>query len=643
MKVNMRRVLQLNKIVILLVLFSASYLFAQVNKNKAVEEYNKGNYIESAKLFEDYNRANPTDIVALQYLINSYIQLGYQKKAIDLLELEVKRTPNNNELKTVLGNLYFNEALVDNKNKKIKNSLKNIKAAEKYGVNNPELFALKAQLLLSLKRLSEAEQVAMAGNKLYPKNEMLQKTEVFILIQNKKYKRACKLLEPMWKSKKDDIQLGLQLAMLYRVTNKVKESLQVYNSLLETYPKEMAVYDEVIELLQLLNKQKELRELYESMKLKFPKNKSFDYKIAQTYIKEKNDSMAIVTLNKYRSENGNSVKASLELADLYVNQNEKSEAVKVLIETKDENLYNQSLFLKLGEIYFSNNDIKNAEKTYLEYLDKFHESYLPYLEMGKLYNEINEYTRAKNYILDGLVYDKDNPFLQYQLAVILENSGESEKCEEAYSAAFRASINALVIEQRFIKTKISSASSLIELSNDNEFKKSKVTLLQKQTANSFQYLLNNVTEDRVNEILVPIVDKYPQSAILLYYQGEIAFKYDKLEEAAQYYYKALETNSKYEDAHFRLAEIYLKQKKINQAMLSLKRMLGVNQNSKKAYKQLIKVYQSNNRLDELCNEWLNIYKSQPDNEILEEFLITALHKAGRMEDATEIINKSENR
>ena len=38
---------------------------------------------------------------------------------------------------------------------------------------------------------------------------------------------------------------------------------------------------------------------------------------------------------------------------------------------------------------------------------------------------------------------------------------------------------------------------------------------------------------------------------------------------------------------------------------------------------------------------LNIFAAQPDNKLLEEFLIIALHKANRIEEAKEIINKSE--
>ena len=79
-----------------------------------------------------------------------------------------------------------------------------------------------------------------------------------------------------------------------------------------------------------------------------------------------------------------------------------------------------------------------------------------------------------------------------------------------------------------------------------------------------------------------------------------------------------------------------------EAILSYKRVLSLNPENRGMYKKLIKLYREDNRLDELCDEWQSIYVSQPDNIILEEFLITALHKAGRKVEATKIINKSEN-
>ena len=90
-----------------------------------------------------------------------------------------------------------------------------------------------------------------------------------------------------------------------------------------------------------------------------------------------------------------------------------------------------------------------------------------------------------------------------------------------------------------------------------------------------------------------------------------------------------------------MANIYYKQGNKAQAILSYKRVLSLNSKNKDIYKKLIEIYREENQLNKLCDEWLNIYSSQHDNKLLEEFLIVALHKANRIDEAKEIIKNSE--
>jgi hypothetical protein len=70
-------------------------------------------------------------------------------------------------------------------------------------------------------------------------------------------------------------------------------------------------------------------------------------------------------------------------------------------------------------------------------------------------------------------------------------------------------------------------------------------------------------------------------------------------------------------------------------------VLSLNSKNRDIYKRLIEIYREENKLDMLCDEWLNIYFSQPENKMLEEHLIVALHKSNRNEEAKEIIKNSE--
>ena len=51
--------------------------------------------------------------------------------------------------------------------------------------------------------------------------------------------------------------------------------------------------------------------------------------------------------------------------------------------------------------------------------------------------------------------------------------------------------------------------------------------------------------------------------------------------------------------------------------------------------------QKDNNLNILCNEWSNKFSANHEDKLLKEFLILALHKADRVEEAKAIINMSE--
>ena len=674
MKVNTRRTLRLNKLIIVSLFFTGSIL-GQVVLQDAMRAFQNGNYSESAILLEGYCNDFPYDISAFQYLVNSYLQMKDNEKAISLLEDGVEKFANNDELKLVLaklylnkmelvkaekilldlsnrnfqkvevdnllGKAYYNKAVLQTQNKKYYNALENITKAKKLGITNVELYGLEAQVLMKLKRSKKAEKVINAGLKLYPNEKMLLTTKAILLIEQKKYKDAIDIFTPIWEADQSNLEVGLQLAILYRANHKIKEAFEIYDSLLKTYPKERAVYDAMIDYLKLTRKNEDLRNLYKSMKKEFPQSIDMDYEIAQTYVAEKNDSAAIAKLTDFIEDNGNSEKISIQLSELYLNINQKDEAISILKKAIDEKLYSESIFLQLGEIYKSSDDFEFAEETYKEQNIVYPKSYLPYLELGKLYKSKKDYKTASNYFKQGLDISGSNPILLFELSQTLDIIDSEENAILSYQNTFKSAVASLEEEQKFVKTKIATTSNIIELENDKDLAGNKIDLLKSITDRSFKFLLQRLTETEMQSLLNPILNKFSQSAILLYYQGEVYFKSNKLKNSEKYYTRALNTNSKFEEAHFRLAEIYLKQNKNKKAKLSYKRVLGINPKSSKAYKQLIYLYREEGKLSSLCDEWLNIFSTQPENKLLEEYLIIALHKAGRIEEAKEIINKSE--
>ncbi len=100
---------RLNKLIILLLILSANIVVAQDLFTNGVVEYNNKNYKDASKAFEQFISTNPFEVAPYEYLVNCYIELSENDKAIELIKKANKQFPTNTNLKKTLGKLYVNK------------------------------------------------------------------------------------------------------------------------------------------------------------------------------------------------------------------------------------------------------------------------------------------------------------------------------------------------------------------------------------------------------------------------------------------------------------------------------------------------------------------------------------------------------
>ncbi len=665
--------MQLNKI-IFFVFFITVYSFGQSAYQNAVTDFENGNYKSAAIAFEKYFEENPSDAVAFQYLVNCYLQLKEYQKAIPVIEKGMKDFPINNDLKLVLAKLYLNErqflksekilvvlekqnfeplevkdllskiyfniAVVEVEQSENSKAIESLKKAEKYGMKNPELYALKSQSYIAQKDNESAEKAIDEGLKHFSQSELLLRTKAILLIESKKYEDAIKILEPIWERNKSDLEVGLQLAILYRIKNKVKSAFDIYNTLLEKYPNERRIYDEMKTYFVLLGKQSDLRQLLEKMKNVFPNDKNIDFEIAESYVNEKNDSTAILKYEEIQNENGLSVELVLKLSELYKNTNQIQKSNELLNSAIEAKIYDKKIFQNLGKNLESIDDFEFARLTYQRFISAYPKDSEAYLKMGELYKSKENYKKAKEFFKQGLDIE-ESPELLFGLAEIYEQEKDAKTAVDFYKKAFLVSVDKISENQNIVKTKISNSKTLQEIKDDSEnsISKEDIENLKLIVQSSFEKIINLANAYEAETVVSQKLSENPHSPILLYFQAEIYFKRNEFNDAEKYYLMALNTNSSFEDAHLKLGEIYKKQNKIEKAILSYKRVLGINPKSSEAYKQLIVLSQQEGTISQLCDEWQKIYSVNAENNILKEYLIEVLHKSGRFSEVRELLNQ----
>lgn len=93
------------------------------------------------------------------------------------------------------------------------------------------------------------------------------------------------------------------------------------------------------------------------------------------------------------------------------------------------------------------------------------------------------------------------------------------------------------------------------------------------------------------------------------------------------------------DIHRQIAAIHEQAGNIRGALHAWERALSADNEMEEAYSQLIRLHRQNGTLDGLCDRWMARHRADRSNELLAEYLVDALHRAGRYEEAREITQR----
>ncbi len=135
------------------------------------------------------------------------------------------------------------------------------------------------------------------------------------------------------------------------------------------------------------------------------------------------------------------------------------------------------------------------------------------------------------------------------------------------------------------------------------------------------------------------LQEFPGSSRLLYFKGISAFETANYHEAQDLFEEAIRYGAKDADIYIKLGDIHSLEKKHDQAILSYERSLSINNKNEEAYSKIISEAERDNSINEVIDRWLLRYETNSENKVLKEYLIAALHKADRFEEARRVIEE----
>ncbi len=658
---------------ILLIMLGASPINSQTLLDQGILSFNMSDYEGAIDYIEDFLETNPYSEQAYEYLVNSYLALNRTSEALTTLEKAVNHfprkaqfyrlmgqlytqheeyekasvalekylqlSPDDSEIERMLSTITYNLGIMAAQGDKLHDALEYLDRAIELDSSYMEAYQNKAAVLIELEDLDRAEKHLEKARKRFPYNDMFDKAYFDVLVKQEKYREALPVMEAIVEREPENIDLALQLGILYRYLNEIDKAMSLYDDLIKEYPRERKIYNAVIEYWSNFNRQDKIRQTYELMLETFPDDLDIHLNIAETYEREEEWDKAQTKYDELIEKHPENAQIYLLKADTYVEQDSLSRAISTLKLIFDFDIQNYEAFKQLGDIYQRQDEYKKALQHYSDmykyHPDDFHAVY----HLGLAYKNNDRPDSAEIYFLMANNISPSEPSPYFALGQIEDDRGKTKEAASMFKEALNRGIKQMSHLQGQAEAGLSSSDGAIDFNQLSKYETLQNNIKRTEfiIENSLEYLKANYSHDQFGDVIKGYLRLYPSSLFLHLYQAEWYLEAENVRQAKSSYKKVISLNPETAEAHLGLAKIYENDKEYDKASRSFIRVLTIDDEYSKAYDGMIRIYDEQGKLDDLAELWLENYRNNPKNDVLRERLIEVLHKAKRFDDAREII------
>mgnify|MGYP000447848032 CR=1 FL=1 len=144
---------------------------------------------------------------------------------------------------------------------------------------------------------------------------------------------------------------------------------------------------------------------------------------------------------------------------------------------------------------------------------------------------------------------------------------------------------------------------------------------------------------RAINIFNALIDEHPQQPFLYYQKARVLQTAGENESAFEQLRIANQLGLNTPELHLLMGATLYGMGMAQQAILSFERVLVLDKKNTIAYRQIIDISQREGQLNQLADRWLTRFRNDSSNEVLREFLIEALQKADRNEEARALVRR----
>lgn len=499
---------------------------------------------------------------------------------------------------------------------------------------NRHIFNNLIYLLILSSEHNEALSIANSAVEKYPEEENLKLLRYQALSLSGDFEESLKGLKSQYESTPSSPAVAIFYGRTLIQNNQLIKAGEHFDNHLNQYPEHREVYRALIQMNIQRYDYKALAEVYErkvnqfsdepelkkelarsfalssqydkSVKAFYELYKNMEceqclYEAVEVYLLDNKAELAIELLQNEIENIDYKYPYYDLLLEIYIYYRNYSEARDLLENiTVDKKQHHTLLFKELLINYRDQNDVK-LELMARNFIDQFpNYSGLPYLVLSE-FESGNDYL---NLLRDGIYR---------QIAVVEESSKTiEESAQRALSGNPDLQIPIVGMSQK--------------LKNDQ-------TLLNDLVNKVFEY--NDIQE--IEDFFLSLSLQFPNNGTIRLNYAKALELNDNDEKALEILNNTLEKVPDEINLHKRIANLHLKNSDLGKAILSWERVLSIDEKDTEAYRTLIRLHRESNTLDQLINRWQIRYRTDKRNDLLKEYLIEALHKADRFDEARELV------
>lgn len=500
----------------------------------------------------------------------------------------------------------------------------------------PDSSAWRTSLAYVLFLDGQYDEVIGMRDKLPGSDPFAENITAYALMARGRTDEAIPKLKRLYRQHPENYSAGLTYGQALASTGQNEQALAVFRELLDRFPHERDVYTAILEHYNRAASRSDLIDILERMVIAFPADEEAMLQLALHYDAAARPLEGIEVLKKLVQSGSDPVFYQRMTAFMYIRNEMEEDGFALLEQAAREYPARGEALLDMGLYFMENEQYSRAIAPFQEYTERFPDDISGWSWLGR--------AQAK---------DGQSPAGSWEHALSLEapyagiyshrvrNLVDSGSVDEAAILAIEGLTRATTEIDRL--RQVAEVEGYSSLQGDLMSQASRLHIIDSEfrwhedALTELAALINRVFRyDTAIAIFSEYRQRMPVSVYPYRFRTNLYIEHERYDEAGADLHSAIRLKPGDQQSLAQLGDLAQRRGEISEALLWYERAFGVEP-TPALYRRLIELHRQAGSLNDLADRWLSLYRTDVRRDpVLREFLIEALHKSDRVDEARSI-------